>query len=375
MRAIALVLTYGNSLAVWREAGILERELALYEEHARHGVRSIIVSFGDGRDVEIARRFPFITLVCNRWNLHPRLYAALLPFLYKKILSAAQVVKTNQMYGAHVAYRCAKAAMRPIVIRQGYGYHDFALAHHGADSGEAATAFKYEQKYLRLADGLIFTTEQAAVAAYQRHALDRDRIFVVPNYIVPEAWSPAFVPAASHENFVVAYFGRLVPQKNLESFIAAAAGLPVRLLLLGDGPEKERLRNLAKQRAVACEFRERVPQAELRAVLSDCDVFVLPSHIEGHPKALIEAMAFGMPVIGADSPGIREHIVDGETGLLCAPTPDGIRRALTKALESSELRKKIGSEGRARSLERYSLAAIAKHEREILQTIIERSRV
>lgn len=364
-------MTYGSSLAVWDDAGILERELALYEEHAKHNVRTLIVSYGGERDLELARRFPFLDVVCNRWMLHPRVYRTLLPLVHCKKLRTANVFKTNQMYGAHVADRCATFAGRPLVIRQGYGYYDLIAAQSGPHSSDAQAALAYEKKYFPRAKALIFTTDSAARAACERYSLDPKKLFVVPNYVIAANWTPAFEAPPPRDKIVVAYFGRLAPQKNLETLVSAAVGLPVNILLIGDGPDRDKIQRRARELDVACEIKARVAQQELPALLAGCDIFALTSHVEGHPKALIEAMAFGMPVVAADSPGIGEHIIDGETGRLCPPTPEGVRAALKELIDSRDLRARFGREARTQALAQYSLPNIASRERDILNSLVE----
>ena len=75
-----------------------------------------------------------------------------------------------------------------------------------------------------------------------------------------------------------------------------------------------------------------IPNSELPGYINKAKAFVLPSIYEGHPKALIEAMACSIPVIGCDSPGIKEIIGNGSNGLLCATTPGSLRNAINKVL-------------------------------------------
>jgi glycosyltransferase involved in cell wall biosynthesis len=106
----------------------------------------------------------------------------------------------------------------------------------------------------------------------------------------------------------------------LEAMRKVIASIPrATLLIVGDGKEKDNLLALS----VSLEIQKRVfflPEvSDTREVLSGMDVFVMPSLNEGLGLALMEAMAFGLPVIGSDVGGIRSLIKDGETGLLVRP--------------------------------------------------------
>ena len=77
-----------------------------------------------------------------------------------------------------------------------------------------------------------------------------------------------------------------------------------------------------------------------------CDVAILPSHREGFPKALLEAAACGLPLLGSDVPGVREIVVDGVNGLLFAKGDCLILRARLKNICRSEFRQSAGKASR-----------------------------
>jgi glycosyltransferase involved in cell wall biosynthesis len=98
-------------------------------------------------------------------------------------------------------------------------------------------------------------------------------------------------------------------------------------------------------------------------------MFILPSHYEGHPKTLLEAMSCGLPVVGTDVPGIRELIVHGETGYLCDPSSQGIRAAIGELLWNKDLRKRIGTNAREYVVENVSLSKIVDKELALLREV------
>ena len=78
-----------------------------------------------------------------------------------------------------------------------------------------------------------------------------------------------------------------------------------------------------------------------------CDVAILPSHREGFPKALLEAAACGLPLLGTDAPGIREIIVNGHNGMLFEKADcQDIARNIEKMATDNEFRRSAGSASR-----------------------------
>ena len=87
-------------------------------------------------------------------------------------------------------------------------------------------------------------------------------------------------------------------------------------------------------------------------MLAAADIFALPSHFEGLPMSVIEAMLTGLPVVATDIRGPREQVVDGETGLLVPPAPVApLARALRRLAADPALRARMGAAGRARALD------------------------
>ncbi len=368
---LALFMTLGGSLRLWQETGILDRELALYAEHARAGWRTTIVSYGDGSDFEIAKRFPFIDVLVNSSGLHPRLYNLFLPLLHRSVLSEVNLIKTNQLYGAHIAYRCARLLKKPLVARQGYGHYDNRAAESGSGSRETRQAFLYERKCLSRAGAAVFTTAELAERTKKRQNLPREKVFVIPNYIVPDVWSPPYVASQGGGMLDVVFFGRLSEEKNLGSLIEATHGLPVRLKLIGAGPLQAELQTLADKLGASCVFLGRLSQELIKNEMRGCDVFAIPSHYEGHPKSLLEAMAFGIPVLAADSPGVREQIEHGNNGILVPSTPEGLRHGLESFLSFPvERRQALGASARKWALRHFSVKTVAQQERDLFDVML-----
>jgi glycosyltransferase involved in cell wall biosynthesis len=123
------------------------------------------------------------------------------------------------------------------------------------------------------------------------------------------------------DDLVVGAVARLTPQKGLDILIEATAiaaqGLPqLRLLFVGDGPDRTRLENLVHAHRLGNRTRFAGRQVQVGPFLAAMNVFAAPSRTEGLGVALIEALAAGLPVLGATVGGIPEVIEDGISGHL-----------------------------------------------------------
>ncbi len=191
---------------------------------------------------------------------------------------------------------------------------------------------------------------------------------VIPQFGVdPYIFSPDPAPQ-EREHFVIGYAGRLVEEKGVDLLIRAAMKLPGRwaLRILGDGPQREALRILAGVYDLSGSviFEPPVPSTEMPQFYRGLDVLVLPSRTRPHWKeqfgrVLIEAMACGVPVVGARSGAIPEVI--GNAGLLF-PEDDAeaLAACLLALMQRPRLRQQLAQEGRARVLERFTQEHIAE---------------
>ena len=137
--------------------------------------------------------------------------------------------------------------------------------------------------------------------------------------------------------------GRLAPAKGFDDAIAALGelrrrGMTPRLVVVGDGPERERLAALAREQGVESqvEFRGALTHDAIAPLYASAWLLLAPSKVlangrrDGIPNVVIEAMAAGVPVAGTRAAGLEEAIVPGRTGALCDP---GDPRGLADAIE------------------------------------------
>jgi glycosyltransferase involved in cell wall biosynthesis len=180
------------------------------------------------------------------------------------------------------------------------------------------------------------------------------------------------------DHIVLTYMGRLSPEKNLPFLLRAFAGTAqayphVRLLVIGDGPERENLQDQARNAGVESKvfFTGMVPYAELPGYLAAADAFVTASVTEVHPLSVIEAMATGLPVLGIHSPGVGDTVVDGETGFLSMEDLAAFTAKMVRMVTEHDLRCEMGKKAQiasaAYSIDRTTQIMLGHYQRVIDQ--------
>ena len=196
-------------------------------------------------------------------------------------------------------------------------------------------------------------------------AEDRHPVRVIANGVDTEFFRPEVTSSVPLEQPLrILFAGRLQKQKNLTFLFEQLARLPAgtfELHLVGDGPEKRHLEDLAAHLGIedAITWHGWVPRKALPALYRSADCLVNPSLYEGMPNIVLEAMACGLPVIASKVPGNDALVRDGETGFLFGlQDPAGLTSALIQ-LRDADLCRRLGACGRARAAQFFSWKTVA----------------
>ncbi len=200
------------------------------------------------------------------------------------------------------------------------------------------------------------------------------RVEVVPNGITPsvlvergEARAALGLPADAP---VVGSAMRLEQVKRPDLVVEIGNRLPgVHVVLIGEGPERDRLAAQAESPNLHLTgFRN--DAAELLRAL---DVFVSPCPVENQPLAVLEAMAAGVPVVGADEGGVAELVDHGRTGLLASVTAEAMADGAARLLADRELGRRLAEAAAAEVGQRFTLAATTARIEAIYSDLLETS--
>jgi glycosyltransferase involved in cell wall biosynthesis len=239
----------------------------------------------------------------------------------------------------------------------------------------------------RLANGVgfraatrVIANSDAVAASLQRDdRLAPERVVVVPNFVdeaafgapserVRQGWirDLALEPNA----VVVGIVASLLPIKDHATLLRAVAALipdwpALRLVLVGEGPELERLRTLTDELGIAHAVRFAGLRPQVPSFHFLFDISVLCSVSEGFPNSLVEAMAAGRPIVATDVGGVRDAVRHGDNGLLVAPgDPPAFADALRVLLRDPDLRRTMGATGARRArAEFHALTVVGSLER------------
>ena len=175
------------------------------------------------------------------------------------------------------------------------------------------------------------------------------KIHVIP-VGVETAWFHPIPKAFETTIVVVGTVARLVPDKGIDRFLRILAVLkmgriPVRGVIVGDGPLRRELEALARHLGLATLVTFRGEQRDVRTELALMDIFVLPTKREGLSVAVMEAMSMALPVVVSDIPAFRYLVRHNETGLVARPHE--WTSHIGTLLHSAERRQTLGLEARA----------------------------
>jgi glycosyltransferase involved in cell wall biosynthesis len=205
-------------------------------------------------------------------------------------------------------------------------------------------------RVLRAAASVIVLSEDQARFVREQYRVER--VAVVPNGVRAglEGSSGADEARPAGAPLRLLFVGRLSPQKNLPRLLEALSLMrePAELTIVGDGPERARLTELAARLGLDnLNLAGAQERATLGAWYRRADVFVLSSDKEGMPLAALEAMSFGLPVVATDVPGLRDLCADA--GLLVAPEPAALAAALDSLAADPAARQVLARQSKARA--------------------------
>lgn len=302
----------------------------------------------------------------HRWA-----YTFLLPIVQRRYIQQCNVFRVMQAYGATPAILTRLLYGKPYIATYGYRYFEVTRANE-----PVARAYLLEQRArlgARCAAKVIVTTDE--MLTYAQTFVSGDKLVKVPNGVDTTLFAPSSQRTKQRDEQTIIYIGRLSKEKNLFMLLDALALVnqpSLRLQLVGRGDQQAELAAYAAERKVQVEFKGVVANQELPHLLTQADLFVLPSLGEGHPKVLLEAMACGLPCIGTDVPGINNVINHEVNGLLCQLTAEDLAAKIRQLLNAPDHAARLGAAARAYSMATYEQSVLLDREIAVMQTLQKR---
>jgi glycosyltransferase involved in cell wall biosynthesis len=283
--------------------------------------------------------------------------------------SAAGLVRVVRRYRPDLIHaHGSKASVYARVARPAYPRvpvlytpHGYPFAGYFSDPASKRRYRGIERGLSRLATRVICVCEAERRLAASVGPAETTR--VVHNGTEDDPSADVFPPVAELGGGgpLVAVVSGLRPGKGIETLVEAWARIApshpaARLVVAGDGPERSKIESLAAELGVepSLHLVGHSPGAE--PILAGADIFVNPSWAESFPYALLEAMAFGLPIAATDVGGCGEAIEDGLSGrLVPARDAESLAAAIGELLDAPELARALGDAARARHGERFTL--------------------
>ena len=262
------------------------------------------------------------------------------------------------------------AAARARVPRIAYTAHGFYF-HENMPFPRRQAHIAAEWFAGRFTHTLMTQSEEDAQTARRLKLCRTGDILAIGNGSDPDVFKPANNPAARAETraalgtpedrVVVLMAGRLVAEKGYRELVTAMRSIDAELWAVGDRLSSDHaagiddtIRDIESDPALRDRIRFLGYRDDMADLMRAADIFTLPSHREGMPRSIIEAMLSGLPVVATDVRGSREEVVHEETGLLVpVRDADALARALRSLVQDPSQRAAMGASGLARARRLY----------------------
>lgn len=377
--ALVLVLPPSVTLRSWQDRGVLEREWSLYRDLLPHYGQLIVVSTGGAEEQQLLQALvpgPYaarVRVVCDVDGVGAETFSAAAPALVSALLAKAThvLVKTDQLVSGATAVAITDALRGRgkkvgLLARGGYLWTRFIAHEQGPHSQAAEASGQEERELCQAADMVVGTTQRMVDDLAWRYNLDPARTVAIPNFVLIE--HPGMSVMQRVDGLILTA-GALVARKRIKMLIDASLALreltpQATLEVVGDGPQREELEQYAKDQNAPVKFVGQIPHGQLMRRMSECQVYVQCSELEGHPKTVIEAMSCGAAVVVTDSPGLGGLIQHGVTGLRCQADPKELARIVAELISDEDWRLVMGSSAQRITQSTCGLPAILEQELE-----------
>ena len=375
---LAAVLNHGDSLRQWERAGLLQVQSTLLREFQDRGMEITIVSFGGREELAFSERLGGMRILCNWMGLPDATYARRLHQIHARHLLSCQLVQTTDATGIIAAMRIAWSWQIPLVYRFGFVLSWTRRRTMPSDTATIKHLESSERRGLALATHVLAPTRNIADGMIEMVPAVAAKLTVMPNFVDAER----FQPLPLEKRFDLVYVGRTSKVKNLWALLEAVEKLNVTIAMIG-GPlprevgtefdESQRLKDRFGDLDGRIHWLGRIEQDQLPAHINQARAFILCSLSEGNARSLLEAMACGMPCIGADVPEIKYMLKHEVNGFLCGTDADSIAAAIETVLAKPDLMRKMGENARRFARENHSLSNLAQREFDLLGDIARRN--
>lgn len=335
---------------------------------AEHGgaqahVRDLLRHFSDRYELALATSHQgFLTEAAEQLGIPVKIVRNLVQPLSpaKDLKVVGELVGLIREYRPHLVHlHSSKAGMVGRLAARIAGIPSVFTAHgwaftEGASRLRRMLAIATEWLAARVGNRIIAVSDYDFNLAIRCHVTAPPQMLRIHNGVpdVPERAKPQAGPAR------LVMVARFAPPKDQALVIRAVAGIKAdyRLRFVGEGPQMEEARELARQLGILDRVEFLGARNDVPALLAESQVFVLASNYEGFPVSTLEGMRAGLPVVASDVGGAKEALVEGESGFLFPKgDQEALRQKLMPLIEDPALRGRMGRAARLRYEQQFSL--------------------
>ncbi len=281
---------------------------------------------------------------------------------FSMISKIRKVLRQTHADVVHTHRNCAQYAV-PAAILAGVKRRVHTV-HNVAEKENIKAARKLNKFFFRHCHLVpVALSERIRDSVVAEYKIAADRIPVVFNGVDLSKCIPKEDYSVSG-NFKILHIGRFSEQKNHIGLLKAFRLFHDRhpdseLLLIGDGEKKAEAKAYVQENDLVSSVKFLGLQSNVYGFLHDADLFALPSHYEGIPMTLIEAMGTGLPIVATAVGGVPDMLTDGENALLAEDDVSAIRAAFDAIYTDENMRKKYGQNAKGRA-QVFSAAAMGR---------------
>lgn len=290
-------------------------------------------------------------------------YFLLTPLFYPSIFKKCNLIRANELSAGIPFVIIKKIYRKKGIISYKWAWSDTARMDSTKSYFNYIARKIIEKLTFKNAD-IIFVPTSKLQEIVERSGIDKNKIILKPEFVDCNVFKKIKNLKNSSDILLIGRFDKI---KNYPLVIKAAdilsnRGIRARITIIGQGPIKEDIQKLADTYSINLKIIERELNEQIPYHINSALVYVICSTTEGNPKALLEAMSCGVPVIGTNVRGINELIIDSENGLLCEENPESLANAIERVINDPELRDKLGQNARKTIVDTYSDEKILEKE-------------
>ena len=361
-----IILFFSNqiSLKIWKQTGIYDREIKFYKTLKKKGYEILFVTHGDKSDYKYQndlggiKILPLFENIKKTESIFYNFILGIISLLRnKKKLYNYDIIKTNQIYGGHLALICKFLINRDLIVRSGYEPYLFSTITK-KNIIKKVLYFLNSLILYKLSNKIITTSFNLKKYISRNFFIDKKKIKINPNYIDTKLFRPIKIKKSNK----ILMNGRLSKEKNYTFLFELLKKEKFKIDIIGDGPEKKNLKKMINKNKLHVKFLGKFPNNKLAKIYNRYNFFLMFSKVEGNPKTLLEAMACEMLVIGSNVEGVKNIIKNNINGFIVNLEKKSLISRLNKVHKFNKKFNNIRRSARNLILEKNSLESSINRE-------------